>query len=295
MILPSDDDPRSRRDDDPEPPPPFGDSGHIPPWLDPLAEDDDDDDDDDGDEEDEDGDDEDEPATDSGGEIFGFGNGMQDDDEDGPFEGAHFSEADIQSPAAPGWRSELRDELIAAINDLRDIEDPTQDFDPPDPPDLFTFFGEMAALRHELRRSARRSNEGIEATGDTLRRLTHGVNDIVRAMGHATTGGPAEGSRGVLEQAVIDLHDQVNAVVQSRSRTVDREALATTMDALLAATGITRIPIEPGDAVDAVKMKIVAREKGHGKKNTVLRVDRAGFMAGDRLLRPAQVVVIGRP
>ena len=104
MILPSDDDPRSRRDDEPEPPSPFGDSGHIPPWMEPHSEDGDDDDEDDDDDEEED-DEAGEPSTDSGGDFFDFSSGIQDDDdEDGPFEGAHFSEADIQSPAAPGWR-----------------------------------------------------------------------------------------------------------------------------------------------------------------------------------------------
>ena len=51
------------------------------------------------------------------------------------------------------WRDYLKKELVAAVDDLQNFPDPDTDFDPPDPPDLYTFYAELASMRQELRKS----------------------------------------------------------------------------------------------------------------------------------------------
>ena len=51
------------------------------------------------------------------------------------------------------WRELLKGELVSAVDDLENFPDPDTDFDPPDPPDLFSFYSELLAMRQELRKS----------------------------------------------------------------------------------------------------------------------------------------------
>ena len=85
--------------------------------------------------------------------------GDEEDDEPGDTSGA------VQSPAPPGWREDLKEDLDDAIAELKEIEDPSEDFDPPEPPDLFTFYGELVALRNEMRRASRKATEVFQQMG----------------------------------------------------------------------------------------------------------------------------------
>ena len=51
------------------------------------------------------------------------------------------------------WREMLQSDLEAAMFELEDFPDPECDFDPPDPPDLYTFHSELIKLRHALKES----------------------------------------------------------------------------------------------------------------------------------------------
>ena len=48
------------------------------------------------------------------------------------------------------WRELLKSELISCVEDLENFPDPEIDFDPPDPPDLFSFYSQLIALREEI-------------------------------------------------------------------------------------------------------------------------------------------------
>jgi hypothetical protein len=48
------------------------------------------------------------------------------------------------------WREMLESELSSSIHELENFPDPECDFDPPDPPDLYTFHSELLALRQAL-------------------------------------------------------------------------------------------------------------------------------------------------
>ena len=74
----------------------------------------------------------------------------------GPFEDEEAEENWYNVPQSPdkedtaAWRELLKTELVSCVEDLQDFPDPEIDFDPPDPPDLFSFYSQLIALREEV-------------------------------------------------------------------------------------------------------------------------------------------------
>jgi molecular chaperone GrpE len=67
------------------------------------------------------------------------------------------------------------------------------------------------------------------------------------------------------------------------------------VESILERQGVRRIGT-PGDPFDPNRHEAVeVRESGDAPANTILEVLRSGFARGDRVLRPAQVVVARRP
>ena len=73
-----------------------------------------------------------------------------------PFQDEEAEETWYNVPEAPdkadtaAWRELLKSELINCVEDLENFPDPEIDFDPPDPPDLFTFYSQLLALREDI-------------------------------------------------------------------------------------------------------------------------------------------------
>ena len=255
MILPSDDD--SRRPDDPGKPPgkkghgkgkgdqPHGHGDQLP------GEPHDDEDDEDFDETgifD---------VSDDGPSIF-----------DDPPPGMAAPGSGIHAPAPPGWREELREELDECLDELAEIEDPSQDFDPPDAPDLYTFYGELAALRTELRRGFRRSAETADKLGHVLGTLPSQDN-LPRP----------------LALAIIAMADRMADAAPG-------EILTAALDGLLAAAGIERIPTV-GRKFNPAAMTMVASvpaPKGT-RPGIVVAESVPGYRSPGGVLRPASVTV----
>ena len=63
----------------------------------------------------------------------------------GPLEGFPMQELEPHE-----WRELLKSELVRAVDDLENFPDPDTEFDPPDPPDLYSFYSELIALREDL-------------------------------------------------------------------------------------------------------------------------------------------------
>src|SRR6187397_802862 len=68
-------------------------------------------------------------------ENAGNGGGEEDGDEEDDLPD---HEPVLKSVAGPGWREELVRELAEGLADLHEIEDPDEEYDPPEPPDLYT-------------------------------------------------------------------------------------------------------------------------------------------------------------
>lgn len=75
------------------------------------------------------------------------------------------------SGADAGWREELVQELQGAVEDLSGFPDPDEDFDPPEPPDLYTFFYELLGMRNALRKAQQDTSAEMRRQREALKRL----------------------------------------------------------------------------------------------------------------------------
>lgn len=189
----------------------------------------------------------------------------------------------LKSMAAPGWREDLVKDLIDCVADMREIEDPDDEYDPPEPPDLYTFFGELAALRNEMRRSGRRAGDAVEKTAtafDSVQSLLKSMSPAGKKSKTATEPWPVETCL-----ALVALHDLFQ---ENRPG----KAAAASFEPLFKAAGLERILTE-GQAFDAGIMTVAAVEPGAGASRIILRETEAGFLREGVLLRPAKVVISG--
>jgi molecular chaperone GrpE len=126
----------------------------------------------------------------------------------------------------------------------------------------------LADLDNYRKRSARELDWRVQEARDALlREWLEAVDSVERAL-RMDAGTPlAEGMRAVLEQ----------------------------MESILARHGVQRIG-EAGERFDPERHEAVGvRVTDEVPDHTVLEVARSGFAAGDRVLRPAQVIVSRRP
>ncbi len=192
----------------------------------------------------------------------------------------------LQSIAGPGWRNDLYKDLLESLRDIEAIEDPDDEFAPPEPPDLFTFFGELAALRQEMRHQGQRSNDGLNQLDKTLAPLLRGT----------ASGKPGKGSvPGALAPAATWPMETCLALVSAWDllpQAVSSTAFAASLQPLFEAAGLTRISTI-GQPFDPVLMTLAGTETAAKKsaKGTVLRETSAGFLRAGSLLRPAAVIV----
>ncbi|HEX2750216.1 MAG TPA: nucleotide exchange factor GrpE [Verrucomicrobiales bacterium] len=166
----------------------------------------------------------------------------------------------VESPAPPGWREDLKEALLEAVDDLREIEDPAEDFDPPEPPDLFTFYGELVAMRNEMRRNARRQAEASRKADP----------------GKAAEPDP-DNTQPVL--ALIYLFDRIAA---------GEKKVLPLLDSAMKQAGLQRIRTK-GAAFDAATMVTDgAAPAADAKVSSELE---AGFLWKGQVLRPARVAI----
>jgi molecular chaperone GrpE len=126
----------------------------------------------------------------------------------------------------------------------------------------------LADLDNLRKRTAREVERRIEESRESLlREWLEAVDSVERALSMTPEGPVQEGLRSVLGQ----------------------------MEAILARHGVQRIG-RPGEPFDPERHDAVAvRDEDDTPDRTVVQVVRSGFAIGDRVLRPAQVVVSRRP
>src|SRR5258705_11256462 len=125
----------------------------------------------------------------------------------------------------------------------------------------------LADLDNYRKRSAREvERRGVEVREALVRDWLEVVDSVERALGIEPTNPLYEGMRAVLDQ----------------------------IEAVLARQGVRRIGA-PGEPFDPERHEAISvRETDDVGERTVLEVARSGFAIGDRVLRPAQVVVSSR-
>ena len=122
----------------------------------------------------------------------------------------------------------------------------------------------LADLDNYRKRSAREIDRRVlENRESMLRDWLEAVDSLDRALQMDAEGAAAPGLRAVLEQ----------------------------MESILARQGVTRIG-EAGEQFDPERHEAVAvRDDAEAPDRTIAGVARSGYALGDRVLRPAQVVV----
>ena len=122
----------------------------------------------------------------------------------------------------------------------------------------------LADLDNYRKRSAREVDRRVLASREALLRdWLEAVDSIDRALQQDPDGPASGGLRAVLEQ----------------------------MESILARQGVTRIGAV-GDRFDPERYEAISvREDGERPDRSVVDVARSGYALGDRVLRPAQVVV----
>jgi molecular chaperone GrpE len=126
----------------------------------------------------------------------------------------------------------------------------------------------LADLDNYRKRSARELDRRVdEATESVLRDWLQALDSVERAIEMDSEEGCLEGMRAVLEQ----------------------------MDAILARHGVERVG-RPGDQFDPERHEAIGVEvTNEAPHRTIRSVARSGFAHGDRVIRPAQVVVARAP
>lgn len=206
----------------------------------------------------------------------------------------------LKSMAAPGWREDLMTELVDSVVDLREIEDPDDEYDPPEPPDLYTFFGELAALRNEMRRNGRRAGDAAARTADAFDSVQGLLKNLAPSAAakkekDKAKAAPAEPWPVETCLALTALHDLL-----AKTPTGSAAAADASLAILLTAASLTRVPAAAGQPFDAATM-IIADVETEAKTEssaatsaqTVIRETETGFLRAGQLLRPARVVVSG--
>jgi molecular chaperone GrpE len=126
----------------------------------------------------------------------------------------------------------------------------------------------LADLDNYRKRSGREVERRVsDAREQILRDWLEPVDSVERAMRMDPSGVMAEGLSGLMDQ----------------------------MEAVLARHGVRRSG-EQGEAFDPVRHEAIGvRESGEEADRTIAEVARSGFELGDRVLRPAQVIVWRAP
>jgi molecular chaperone GrpE len=125
----------------------------------------------------------------------------------------------------------------------------------------------LADLDNYRKRSAREADRRVEEGREAVMRdWLEAVDSVERALRMEPTNPLFEGLRAVLEQ----------------------------MEAILARHGVERVG-EVGEPFDPERHEAIGVQPSHEVPDgTVLEIARSGFRAGDRVLRPAEVVVSRR-
>lgn len=162
----------------------------------------------------------------------------------------------VHNPAPPGWRQDLKEDLADALTELKEIEDPAEDFDPPEPPDLFTFYGELVAMRNEMRNLGGAVAQAIPGVGGGL---PNGGQEVVAA----------------LVRAWDDLEEKA------------KEHLPLLAPAMKAA-GLVRIKVKAGGVFDPASMTTDDKARTGSK---VAREVFSGWIWNGAVVRPAHVAL----
>lgn len=163
----------------------------------------------------------------------------------------------VHHPAPEGWREDLREDIEDALAELKEIEDPAEDFDPPEPPDLFAFYGELMAMRNDLRLAAASLSKGMAPPPPDSQEHAVTIKDAMIAL--------------------IKLHDDLEDSARP---------LLPLLKPLLKILELDRIKVKAGAAFDPATMTSDAKPS---KSSRVAHEIYTGWLWKGMVVRPAHV------
>ena len=137
----------------------------------------------------------------------------------------------------------------------------------------------------------------LAATDDRLKRALADLDNYRKRTDREVERRVTEGREGLLRE-ILEPLDNIERALQAADHSPLAQGLQgvfNQMEALLARHGAQRIAAV-GDPFDPTRHEAVAvRETDDVPDGTVVDIVRSGFAIGDRVLRPAQVVVAKKP
>jgi hypothetical protein len=228
----------------------------------------------------------------------------------------------VEPPAAAdaelaGWKAALRwdfERWLAAVDQIPEhgLEEAG-----PEPPDLYSFYAQLAAANAESRKANRRTAEAISQWGDTLCRFDTSLAPLRDSISQLTIAQAKEGQMSRTHcLALVELLDRLQRIAKaflsaprrprrtwwggrageawSKAWDSQRQAFAIVLshlEELLSKEGVVRVDTL-GQRFDPLLMTAVAAEPDPSRPpQTVIEELAAGYRRHDELLRPAQVKV----
>ena len=209
------------------------------------------------------------------------------------------------------WKSQLRNEFEAWLDDLEEIPEPEPGEETPDTPDLYSFYSQWAAANAEARKGNRRTAEAFSQWGDTLGRFDGDLKLLREQMQRLSLSAAPEGMSRTHCLALVELLDRVRRVACAFKETPStswwggtdswrraweshRQAfdiLVGHFESLLKKEGLSRIETA-GQPFDPSIMSAVAAEPDASRPDQSILDELApGYRLRGELLRPAQVKV----
>jgi len=157
--------------------------------------------------------------------------------------------------------------------------------------------GEPGQGHEEASQATDELAQQLAATDDRLKRALADLDNYRKRAGREVERRVTEGRETLLRELLEPL-DNIERALQAADHSPLAQGLRGVfdqMEALLARHGAQRIG-SVGDPFDPTRHEAVAvRETEDVPDGTVVDIARSGFAIGDRVLRPAQVVVAKRP
>jgi len=219
-----------------------------------------------------------------------------------------------------GWKAALRwdfERWLASVDQI-----PEEGFEEagPAPPDLYSFYAQLAAANAETRKANRRTAEAISQWGETLSRFDTSLAPLRETISQLTIAQAKDGKEGQMSRthclALVELLDRLQRIAKafllaprrprrtwwgggageawSKAWDSQRQAFAillSHLEELLSKEGVVRLDTL-GQRFDPLLMTAVAAEPDPSRPpQTVIEELAAGYRRHDELLRPAQVKV----
>jgi molecular chaperone GrpE len=220
-------------------------------------------------------------------------------------------ETDDRAGELADWKARLRydfERWLSTVDEVPESEDTGFEDDPP--PDLYSFFEQLAVLNTESRRGNRRTAETLSQWGEALVRFEAELGRVRElATQSLAVGGGADRLSRTHCLALVEVLDRLHRLGAALARTPARawfgrdrawrkawenqrqafHIVSDHLEALLRKEGVTRLDTL-GKPFDPLRMAAVAAEPtAEHPPQTVLEEIARGYLWGGEVLRVAQV------